>query len=88
MKKKGRIYHGETKVLDEAARAAAPGKFADLADGMVHYQIAGPADAQVVVLVHGFSAPAIIWNNNFDVLAAAGIRHVRLKRMLVLRLPE
>ena len=77
MKKKGMIYRGETKVLDETVRTSALGMFADLADGMVHYEIAGPADAQTVVLVHGFSAPAIIWNNNFDVLAAAGFRVLR-----------
>jgi len=77
MNRKGISYQGETRVLDDAARVQAPGKFASLPDGMTHYELAGPPDGQPVVLVHGFSTPAIIWNPNFNALAAAGFCALR-----------
>jgi pimeloyl-ACP methyl ester carboxylesterase len=77
MKKKGFIYHGETRVLDDSARSQAPGDFVKLADGVTHYDLAGPDDAQTVVLVHGFSAPYTIWNPTFTALTADGFRVLR-----------
>jgi pimeloyl-ACP methyl ester carboxylesterase len=67
----------ESETLDDAARAHAPGKFVRLADGMTHYDIAGPESARTVVLVHGFSVPAYIWDSTATALAAAGYRVVR-----------
>lgn len=63
--------------LDAQARAAAPGSFIELPDGFTHYELAGPAEAQVVVLVHGFSVPYYIWDPTFTALAAAGLRVLR-----------
>lgn len=70
-------FRGETKVLDDASRADAPGEFIELSDGMVHYQLAGPADAPTVVLVHGFSVPYYVWDPTFDGLVEAGLRVLR-----------
>ncbi len=67
----------ETRVLDEQARALAPGMFVELTDGMTHYDVAGPDSGQVVILVHGFSVPYYIWDTTFEALAAAGFRVVR-----------
>ncbi len=67
----------ETKPLDDAARAHAPGHFVRLADGVTHYDVAGPDSARTVVLVHGFSVPAYIWDSTATALAAAGYRVVR-----------
>jgi pimeloyl-ACP methyl ester carboxylesterase len=67
----------ERATLDDAARRAAPGRFARLADGVVHYELAGPADGVPVVLVHGFSVPAYIWDSTAPALAAAGFRVLR-----------
>ncbi len=71
------LHPGETRVLDDQARLAAPGEFIRLPDGMVHYELKGPADGQPVVLVHGFSVPYYIWDPTFPALAAAGFRVLR-----------
>jgi pimeloyl-ACP methyl ester carboxylesterase len=65
--------------LDATSRATAPGgaAFAHLSDGATHYEIAGPADGARVVLVHGISSAAFIWNGTFEALAAAGLRVLR-----------
>lgn len=67
----------ETGPLDDAARASAPGEFAELDDGKTHYELAGPAEAQVVVLVHGFSVPYYIWDTTIAALTDAGFRVLR-----------
>ncbi len=67
----------ETRILDDDARAAAPGQFVRLSDGMTHYELAGPEDGPPVVLVHGFSVPSYIWDPTFAALAAAGMRVLR-----------
>jgi pimeloyl-ACP methyl ester carboxylesterase len=43
----------------------------------MHYELAGPPDAQLVVLVCGFSAPYAVWDHTFGALAAAGFRVLR-----------
>ena len=67
----------ESRRLDDAARAEAPGQFVTLSDGMTHYELAGPDDGPPVTLVHGFSTPAFIWDPAFGVLADAGYRVLR-----------
>jgi pimeloyl-ACP methyl ester carboxylesterase len=67
----------ERETLDDAARAHAPGKFVRLADGVTHYDIDGPDTGRTVVLVHGFSVPAYIWDSTATALASAGYRVVR-----------
>ncbi len=47
---------------------------AALADGGVHYTWSGPQTGPVVVLVHGFSTPSIVWERNAPSLAGAGYR--------------
>lgn len=70
-------YDQEKLPLDENARANAPGDFVELPDGMVHYELTGPATGPLVVLVHGFSAPMFTWDRNAPVLAQAGFRVLR-----------
>ena len=70
-------FRSEPRVLDDAARAGAPGRFVQLPDGLIHYELAGPSDAQPVVLVHGFSIPYYIWDPTFAALAEAGFRVLR-----------
>ena len=72
-----RSNNPESLTLNDETRASAPGQFANLSDGIVHYDIAGPEDGQVVVLVHGFSVPFYIWNTTFRALSDAGFRVVR-----------
>jgi len=65
------------KPLDDTARAAAPGAFAELSDGQIHYRWDGPEDGPVIVLVHGFSTPNFIYQQNVEALNAAGYRTLR-----------
>jgi pimeloyl-ACP methyl ester carboxylesterase len=67
----------ETRALDDAARAQAPGKFVRLGDGMTHYQVDGPDTGRVVVLAHGFSVPSYIWDSTAADLSRAGYRVIR-----------
>jgi pimeloyl-ACP methyl ester carboxylesterase len=71
------IYVGETKSLNPITRAVLPGDFIQLRDGVTHYELRGPADANTVVLVHGFSVPSYIWDPTFAALTAAGLRVLR-----------
>jgi len=75
-------FDQETFTLDDAARHGAEarafgGSYVRLPLGVTHYELAGPEDAQTVVLVHGFSVPYFIWDPAFDALKAAGFRVLR-----------
>jgi len=68
----------EALALDDAARAAMPGKtFVRLSDGMTHYEWAGPESGQPVVLIHGMTSPCFIWDYQFNALAEAGFHVLR-----------
>ena len=67
----------EHATLDAGVREAAGGQFATLSDGVTHYYISGPADGAPVVLVHGFSVPAYIWDSTVVALTGAGYRVLR-----------
>ncbi|MDX1617121.1 MAG: alpha/beta hydrolase [Candidatus Promineifilaceae bacterium] len=74
MSEKRLIDRGEAA---EASRAAAPGQFVRLSDGLVHYELAGSGDAQTVILVSGFSVPYPIWDPTFSALVTAGFQVLR-----------
>ena len=63
--------------LDDTARQSAPGSFIRTSAGTVHYELAGPADGRIVVLIHGFSVPAYLWDPTFQALTAAGFKVLR-----------
>ncbi|MEO7964078.1 MAG: alpha/beta hydrolase [Gemmatimonadaceae bacterium] len=67
----------EKNTLTDSDRAGVPGKFVTLPHGVTHYEIAGPDTGRVVVMVHGFSVPAYIWDSTFIALSNAGFRTVR-----------
>lgn len=71
------VLHTERKELDEAARLSSGGQFIQLRQGMVHYELVGEPDAPLVVLVHGFSTPAYIWDPTFQALTQAGFQVLR-----------
>jgi pimeloyl-ACP methyl ester carboxylesterase len=73
----GYRFRGETKVLDDTERASAPGQFVALTDGVTHYEVAGPVNQMMTVLVHGFSVPYFIWDPTFTGLASARLRVLR-----------
>jgi pimeloyl-ACP methyl ester carboxylesterase len=72
-----RIEDPERRTLDDAARSEVPGRFVRLADGITHYEMAGPDTGRVVVLAAGFSVPAYIWDSLYQRLADSGLRVIR-----------
>jgi len=71
------VRNPERRTLNDSVRQAAPGKFVSLADGVTHYDIAGPDSGRTVVLVHGFSVPYYIWDSTAAALSSAGYRVLR-----------
>ena len=65
------------KPLDLEAQALAPGQFALLGAGQVHYRWDGPENGPIVVMSHGFSTPNFIFEQNAKALADAGFRVLR-----------
>jgi pimeloyl-ACP methyl ester carboxylesterase len=63
--------------LDDRVRASAPGQFVRLTNGYTHYDLGGPPDGRLVVLVAGFSVPYYIWDPTFEGLTKAGLRVLR-----------
>jgi pimeloyl-ACP methyl ester carboxylesterase len=72
----GSYVHARSSLLplDDEARTAAPGSFASLPEGRVHYTLHGPAEAPLSVLVHGFSTPSFVFNGLIEPLTKAGRR--------------
>lgn len=69
--------NGESADIDAGVRGRAQGSFAAIADGQVHYELAGPARGSVVVLVHGFSTPYYVWDAVVPALHSARFRTLR-----------
>ncbi len=67
----------ETKDLNDETRKKLGKDFIRLSDGMVHYEVSGPEEGDVVVLVHGNAAPSFSWDNNMTALHEAGFRVLR-----------
>jgi pimeloyl-ACP methyl ester carboxylesterase len=70
-------FFDETKELNESTRKEAAGSFIALADGITHYELSGPKDGKLVVLVHGFSVPYFIFDPLFEFLIESGFRVLR-----------
>ncbi|MBN2499937.1 MAG: alpha/beta hydrolase [Anaerolineales bacterium] len=58
-------------------RALLSGQYIELPEGVVRYQLDGPEDGPVVVLVHGFLGHYMIWDRTFPALVEAGFRVLR-----------
>src|SRR5215216_4265699 len=70
-------FRDETKELNESTRKEATGSFIQLTDGVTHYELSNPEQAETVVLVHGFSVPYFIYDPTFEFLTQSGFRVVR-----------
>jgi pimeloyl-ACP methyl ester carboxylesterase len=68
---------GEVSTLTPALRREIGGSYIALPDGITHYQLAGPDDGRLIVMLHGFSVPNFVWGPTFDALAQAGYRVLR-----------
>lgn len=60
--------------MSDGRRGSAPGLFAELSQGVTHYQITGPAEGPLVVCVHGLTTPSFVWGPLSKGLTAAGFR--------------
>jgi pimeloyl-ACP methyl ester carboxylesterase len=64
----------EDKELNEAERERLGGTYVKLSDGVTHYNLTGPVDGKLAVLVHGGTVPIWTWDEQIDVLSDAGYR--------------
>ncbi|MBM4446615.1 MAG: alpha/beta hydrolase [Chloroflexi bacterium] len=67
----------EDKELNEATRAQLGGTYVKLSDGVTHYELLGPKDGPVVVLVHGATIPMWIWDPQIEAFITAGFQLLR-----------
>lgn len=68
----------EVATIDEQIRHSTSGSFLRLSNGVTHYDLQGPADAQrTVVFIHGFSVPYYLWDGIFQATTQAGYRALR-----------
>lgn len=67
----------ETRALDDEARQARDGSYVELEDGATHYELLGPPEAPVVVLIHGGTIPLFAWDAQVPALLDAGFRVLR-----------
>lgn len=67
----------EEKTLTNADRKNVDGSFIKLSKGVTHYQLDGPANGEVVILVHGFSVPYYIWDGTYEFLVKKGYKVLR-----------
>ncbi len=60
--------------MNDTARGAAPGQFAELSRGVTHYEWFGPAQGTTAVCVHGLTTPSFVWRSLAKGLALMGYR--------------
>ncbi len=68
------VAAGEDRQLDAAARGGLRGSYIQLSDGVTHYELAGPAGGDVVVLTGGLTIPLFYWDELAVELHARGLR--------------
>lgn len=60
--------------MSARAREEAPGQFAELSKGTIHYRWHGPATGPVAVCVHGLSTPSFVFDGLAERLVERGYR--------------
>lgn len=66
--------HGEDRRLDDASRPGLRGDFVSLSDGITHYELSGPEDGDLAILVGGLTVPLFYWDGVVPVLHDRGLR--------------
>jgi pimeloyl-ACP methyl ester carboxylesterase len=64
----------EDRRLDAATRRELRGSFVELSDGVTHYELAGPEDGELAVLIGGLMIPLFYWDGVTAALHARGLR--------------
>ncbi|MDT5069703.1 MAG: hypothetical protein QOK02_5858, partial [Mycobacterium sp.] len=52
----------ESRRLDDLTRRQLRGSFIELSDGVTHYELRGPEEGALVVLVPGLTIPLFYWD--------------------------
>lgn len=68
------VARGETLSLNKASRSALRGSFVTLSDGITHYELSGPQDGDVVLLIPGLTIPLFYWDGLVSKLHQRGFR--------------
>ncbi|WP_298840473.1 alpha/beta fold hydrolase [uncultured Roseobacter sp.] len=68
------VIEATRKRMNAAARSEAPGQFAELPDGVTHYQWWGPENGPVAVCIHGLTTPSFVWRGIAQGLSQIGFR--------------
>lgn len=68
------VLKDEDRRLDVSTRSALRGSFVKLTDGITHYELCGPENGEIVVLVGGLTVPLFYWNRITVRLHEAGFR--------------
>jgi pimeloyl-ACP methyl ester carboxylesterase len=68
------VASDEDRRLDAATRRTMRGSYVELSDGVTHYELAGPEDGALVVLVGGITIPLFYWDRAVEQLHARGLR--------------
>jgi pimeloyl-ACP methyl ester carboxylesterase len=68
------ILETRRRPMTDALRKNAPGGFAQLSQGVTHYQWIGPVRGPVAVLIHGLSTPSAVWQDVAQALGETGYR--------------
>lgn len=71
------VLDQEKTSLTGGVRSHLEGDFVELPLGVVHYELGGPQDAPLIVLIHGFSVPSYIWDPTFEALVDSGYQVLR-----------
>ena len=67
----------ETKELTFETRSNLPGNFIKLTDGYTHYELLGPENGDLIVLVHGFVTPYFAWDKQIEEFTKQGFQVLR-----------
>jgi len=67
----------EDRILDAKARQELGGTYVELADGVTHFDIDGPYEGPLFVLVHGGTMAMFVWDEQANALAKAGYQVLR-----------
>ena len=68
------VANGETLKLDASTREHLRGSFIQLSDGITHYEVAGPDDGELVLLIPGMTIPLFYWDRFAKCLHEQGFR--------------
>jgi pimeloyl-ACP methyl ester carboxylesterase len=68
------VTAGEDRRLDAASRNHLRGDFVELSDGVTHYELRGPDNGDLAVLVAGLTIPLFYWDDVAQHLHERGVR--------------